>query len=131
MTFPNSEHPPYYNFMKTTPSTEPQFPTELTKWRHENKYSDFNYLYSFDRQNIHGFLFATDKENNVYRALGLKLNYNNDIIALNWRQIKPTEIQKWIEVFHKQYHHFRLRQKQSLVKHKLEDLSTDFKENNI
>ena len=131
MIFPNSFHPPYYNFdldMKTAP--EPQFPPELFKWLNDNKYSDLNYFYSFDKKNIHGFIFAIDKNNNVFRAGGLKLNYANAIIAVNWRQIEPTEIQKWLKIFHKQYDYFRLKQKQALVNHKLEDLSTDFQENN-
>lgn len=130
MTFPNSEHPPYYDFnMKTSPSPEPLFPPELSKWLNDNKYSDFIYFYSFDTQIIHGFLFATDKNNDVFRACGLKLNYANVIIAVNWKQIKPTEIQKWTEIFHRQFNHFRLKQKQILVKSKLENISTDFKEN--
>ena len=129
MTFPNSEHPPYYDFnLEMTPSPEPQFPPELSKWLNDNKYSDFKYFYSFDTQIIHGFLFATDKNNDVFRACGLKLNYSNDIIAVNWKQRKPTEIQRWTEIFHRQFNHFRLKQKRTIVNHKLEDLSTDFKE---
>lgn len=127
MIFPNTEDPFYYNNIKTMTSPEPKFPSELIKWRHNDIYSDFIYLYSFDIQNIRGFLFATDKENNVYRASKLHLNSHNNIICQNWKLIKPTEIQKWLDVFHRQYNHFRLKQKQTIVQSKIEKLSTDFK----
>lgn len=109
----------------------PDFPPELIQEENQSNYSEFKYFYSYDYNNIDGFVFAVDVNLNVFRANKIQLSPTNNIICESWKNIKPKDIYKWNEVFKKQYNYFKLLKKQKIIKSKIEILSTDFQENPI